>query len=93
VLRDRETLDRRNQAMLAARERAAAAAAAEKAKAALLAAQKTKAEKPAPADPLDAIGKILEKGAPATTQPGVKLKQLPSADVGLPPGGVTGTAP
>lgn len=94
VQRDREALDRRNQAMLEARERAAAAALAEKAKAAaLLAAQKARAEKPTTADPLDAIGKILEKGSPPPAQPGAKLKQLPSADVGLPPGGVTGTTP
>ena len=92
VLRDRETLDRRNRLMLEARERTAAAALAEKAKAAaLLAAQKARAEKPASADPLDAIGKILENGSPA--QPGAKLKQLPSSDVGLPPGGVSGSAP
>ncbi|PIP00613.1 hypothetical protein CJ014_00460 [Pleomorphomonas carboxyditropha] len=91
VLRDREALDRRNRLMLEARERAAAAALAEKAKAAaLLAAQKARAEKTA--DPLDAIGKILEDGA-APARPGAKLKELPSSDVGLPPGGVTETAP
>lgn len=94
VLRDREALDRRNQQMLDARERAAAAALAEKAKAAaLLAAQKARAEKPAAGDPLDAIGRLLEKGTPAPVQPGAKLKQLPSSNVGLPPGGVTGAAP
>lgn len=94
VQRDREALDRRNQLMLEARQRAAAAALAEKAKAAaLLAAQKAKAEKPVSGDPLDAIGKMLENGSPAPAQPGAKLKQLPSADVGLPPGGVTGSAP
>lgn len=91
VLRDREALDRRNRLMLEARERAAAAALAEKAKAAaLLAAQKARAEKTA--DPLDAIGKILEDGG-APARPGAKLKELPSSDVGLPPGGVTETAP
>ncbi len=94
VLRDREALDRRNQQMLEARERAAAAALAEKAKAAaLLAAQKAKTEKPAEGDPLDAIGRLLQKGTPAPNQPGAKLRQLPSSDVGLPPGGVTGSAP
>ena len=91
VLRDREALDRRNRLMLEARERAAAAALAEKAKAAaLLAAQKVRAEK-AGGDPLDAIGKMLENTAPAA--PGTKLKELPKSDVGLPPGGVTETAP
>jgi hypothetical protein len=91
VLRDREALDRRNRLMLEARDRAAAAALAEKAKAAaLLAAQKVRAEK-AGGDPLDAIGKMLENTAPAA--PGTKLKELPKSDVGLPPGGVTETAP
>lgn len=94
VLRDREALDRRNQMILDARERAAAATQAEKAKAAALqAAQKVRAEKPAPVDPLDAIGKMLESGSSAPVQPGAKLKQLPSSNVGLPPGGVTGSAP
>ncbi len=95
VLRDREALDRRNRLMLEARERAAAAALAEKAKAAaLLAAEKARAEK-AGGDPLDAIGQILEKeeGPAEPARPGAKLKQLPSSDVGLPPGGVTETAP
>jgi len=92
VLRDREALDRRNRLMLEARERAAAATLAEKAKAAaLLAAQKARAEKTV--DPLDAIGKIIEDGSAAPARPGAKLKQLPSSDVGLPPGGVTETAP
>ena len=92
VLRDREALERRNRLMLEARERAAAAALAEKAKAAALAAQKAKAEKPAVEDPLDAIGKILENGS-APAKPGARLKELPKSDVGLPPGGVTGSAP
>jgi len=93
VLRDREVLDRRIRAAQDAANRAAAAAAAEKAKAAAIAAAakaKASQEKAKPADPLDAIGNLLEN-RPAT--PGTKLQQLPSSDVGLPPGGVTGTAP
>ncbi|MBS1184107.1 MAG: AsmA family protein, partial [Proteobacteria bacterium] len=94
VLRDRETLDRRNRLMLEARERAAAAALGEKAKAAaLLAAEKARADKADGTDPIDAIGRILERGPAEAVKPGVKLKQLPSSDVSLPPGGVTETAP
>ena len=54
--------------------------------------KKAKAEKPAVEDPLDAIGKILENGS-APAKPGARLKELPKSDVGLPPGGVTGSAP
>ncbi len=97
VQRDREALDARVRAANEAAEREAAQLAAEKAKAAALAAAAKAAkaaEKPAEktkaADPLDAIGDLLEN-RPA--KPGTKLQQLPSTDIGLPPGGVTGVNP
>jgi uncharacterized protein involved in outer membrane biogenesis len=96
VLRDREALDRRTRLMLEARDSAAAAAAGEKAKAAALAAiekARAAAEKAKPADPLDAIGKMLDATPPGNPPPAGKLRPLPSSDVGLPPGGVTGSAP
>lgn len=98
VLRDREALDRRIRLAEEAKARAAAAAAAEKAKAAALAAaQKAAAEKKkAPdaaktADPLDAISDLLKANEPeATPPPGTRLQSLPSAEIGPPPGGVSG---